>query len=170
MKLVHNIGTIKHENYNTREEIEACTDTLGFDGVYLNVYENRDVLQGKEGVFFVMGNYVGKDNAFDLPNVPRLEKFCTWEQIFEMARDYGFKVGWHTWSHPDLTQLSTAEIMKEVRPPVPMKFFAYPYGRYNQRVIECVRLAGYEAAWSVTQGTLDMRDPYYRFRMFRDYL
>lgn len=155
MRLAHNIGTEKHPNYNTREQILACQDEIGFDGIYRNVYENQDVLVGKKGIFFIIGDYIGKDNSFDLPNVPKLEEYCPVEEINEMCIKYDFEIGWHTYSHPDLTKLSKEEIMKEVTPPLPMKYFAYPYGRYNDLVIECVKEAGYEKAYSVikTDGT-----------------
>jgi hypothetical protein len=52
----------------------------------------------------------------------------------------------------ELEGLSFKEIMKEITPPFPMKYFAYPYGRFNQLVLDCVKEAGYEKAWSVTQG------------------
>ena len=155
MKLAHNIGTESHSNYNTRAEILACNDSIGFDGIYLNVYKNQDVLGGKSGIMFIMGDYMGKDNSFDMAHVPKLEKYCTLEQVQELCEKYDFEIGWHTWSHPDLTKLSKEEIIKEINPPFPMKYFAYPYGRYNDMVIECVKEAGYEKAYSVieTDGT-----------------
>lgn len=154
-KLAHNIGTENHPNYNTREQIIECNDEIGFDGIYRNIYENQDVLKGKKGIFFVMGNYIGKDNSFDLPNVPKLEQYCSLQELNELCQKYDFEVGWHTYSHPDLTKLTKEEIMKEITPPFPMKYFAYPYGRYNDLVIECVKEAGYEKAYSVieTDGT-----------------
>lgn len=155
MKLAHNIGTERHPNYNTREQILACNDSIGFDGIYLNVYENQDVLEGKSGIMFIMGDYMGKDNSFDLAHVPKLEKYCTLEQVQELCEKYDFEIGWHTWSHPDLTKLSKEEIIKEITPPFPMKYFAMPYGKWNDLVIECVKEAGYEKAYSVieTDGT-----------------
>lgn len=155
MKLAHNIGTEKHPNYNTREQILACNDEIGFDGIYRSVYENQDVLEGKKGIFFVMGDYIGKDNSFDLPNVPKLEQYCSLQELNELCQKYDFEIGWHTKTHPDLTKLTKEEIMKEITPPFPMKSFAFPYGRYNDLVIECVKEAGYEKAYSVieTDGT-----------------
>ncbi len=85
MKLLHNIGTEQHPNYNTREQVLSEHDDISFDGVYLNVYENQDVLKGKSGILFVTGDYVGKDNQFDLPNVPKLETYCTWKQVEELT-------------------------------------------------------------------------------------
>ena len=45
-----------------------------------------------------------------------------------------------------------------------MDYFAYPYGRYNDLVIECVKEAGYKDAWSVTQGTGE------QFKRIRNYI
>jgi hypothetical protein len=49
-KLAHNIGTENHSNYNTIEQIVACNDPIGFDGIYKNVFENRQILQEKSGI------------------------------------------------------------------------------------------------------------------------
>ena len=170
-KLAHNIGTENHSNYNTREQIIACTEPIGFDGIYKNVFENREILSNKTGIFFIMGNYVGKDNTFDLPNVPKLEEYCTWEELNQMTIELpGFTLGWHTWSHPDLTQLSKEEIMREITPPYPMPTFAYPYGRFNELVIQCVKEAGFLSAYSVTQGTDNPQEPDYQFKIKRNYI
>lgn len=164
MKLAHNIGIEKHPNYNTREQILACQDEIGFDGIYKNVYENQDVLEGKSGIFFVMGDYLGKDNSFDLQNVPKLEQYCTLEEIKEMADKYNFKLGWHTWSHPDLTTLSDEEIRRELScPKIFGEYLAYPYGRYDERVVRIAKEMGFKDAWSVTQGT---DEPFKRFRNY----
>lgn len=172
MKLAHNIGDIKHPNYNTREQILACNEPIGFDGIYKSVYWNQDVLVDKTGIMFVMGDFVGGDNSFDLPNVPRLEEYCTLEEVMELCGKYNFELGWHTWSHCDLTTLSKEEIMMEIVPPMGLniKHFAYPYGAYNDLVIECVKEAGYEKAYSVTQGSQDPNDPDYNFKIYRDYI
>ena len=170
MVLVHNIGTENHSNYHTREQILASTQPLGFDGIYKNVYDNQDVLTGKSGIFFVMGNYIGGDNAFDLAHVPKLEQYCTMAQIEEMCTKYDFEIGWHTWSHPDLTKLTEEEVMREITPPSPMRYFAYPYGNFNQMVIDCVKRAGYQKAWSVTQGSQNQNETDYDYKIYRPYL
>lgn len=170
-RLAHNIGTENHSNYNTIEQIIACQEPIGFDGIYRNVYENREILKDKTGIFFVMGNYMGEDNLFDLAFVPKLEQYCTWDEVIQMVTELdGFKLGWHTWSHPDLTTLSKDEIMREITPPFPMETFAYPYGRYNDLVVQCVKDAGYKAAYSVTQGSTNPNDPDHQFKIYRDYI
>lgn len=151
MYLLHNIGSIKHNsNYNTIEEILASEGPLSFDGVYKNVYEHRHQLVGKDITLFVTGDYVGKDNSFDVGQ--RLEKFCDWNEIIEIVKVTKAKLGWHSWSHRDLTKLTQDEIRKEVTPPFMMAFFAYPYGKFNENVLNAVEDYGYWDAYSVTQG------------------
>ena len=98
-----------------------------------------------------MGDYVGGDNSFDFGQP--YEMLCSWEQIDELVKDYGCKLGWHTWSHPDLTKMDNfEEILNEVTPPRRMKYFAYPYGRFDKTVVEAVEMAGFKEAYSVHQG------------------
>lgn len=171
-KLAHNIGDIPHSNYNTREQILSCNDPIGFDGIYRNVYENQDCLINKTGIMFVMGNFLGKDNSFDLAHVPKLEEYCTLDEVNELCDNYDFELGWHTWSHRDLTKLSEDEIMYEITPPKNMicRYFAYPYGTYNDLVIDCVKRLNYDTAFSVTQGSRNVNDPNLKYKIYRDYI
>lgn len=142
MWLLHNIkespSNLPHirANYNTREQIMRTEGTLTFDGVYQNVWENRDILKGREVILFIMGGYIGLDNTFD-EGMP-FERYCDWDQIMDLVNQ-GAKLGWHTRTHKDLTTLDEIEIEEEVKPPFQMEHFAYPYGRYDQRVINIVK-------------------------------
>lgn len=149
MKLLHKIGPKINENYNTREEIIACDEPLSFDGVYVSVWENRDILAGKDVTLFVMGGYIGADNSFDKGQP--YERLCDETQLKELV-DIGCKIGWHTWTHQDLTRVDDMLLELEVTPPYPMSDFAYPYGRFNQRVIDAVKKAGFKRAYSVIKG------------------
>jgi peptidoglycan/xylan/chitin deacetylase (PgdA/CDA1 family) len=51
-----------------------------------------------------------------------------------------------------------------------MDYFAYPYGRFNDKVVELVKKVGYKMAYSVTQGTMDLNDPNYNYKIYRRYL
>lgn len=172
MRLIHNIVDKLPDtddphilsNYNTREEVLACNEPLGIDGVYKNVWENRDVLEGKDVILFVTGDYIGGDNSFDI-GMPH-EEFCTIKQLQDLV-EMGCKLGWHTWSHRDLTALvDEDEIIEELTPPswIEPKYFAFPYGRFNSQLVEILEDLGYEKAWSVTQGTD------YRLTLKREYL
>lgn len=154
MILLHSIALTKPtSNYNTLEEVLASTGPLTFDGVYRNVYEHREHLRGRGGILFVIGGAVGGNNRFDVDqHGGPLEHFCSWDEIGEVAEIGGFQIGWHTFLHPDLTTLNDDMLRREVEPPCPMKHFAYPYGRFDERVIEAVKAAGFKQAWSVNRG------------------
>lgn len=147
--LVHNIGEGRSTNYSTADKIQKAKGLLTFDGVYRNVWEHKHLLEGKDVILFVTGNYVGHDNSFDC-FMPR-ERFCDWNQIMEMALA-GAKIGWHTYQHIDLRKLTREELVKEITPPFPMESFAYPYGYFNELVIDVVKECGYKNAYTVFAG------------------
>lgn len=158
-KLIHNIGVSPSEqahikaNYTPFEKVYNAKGILTFDGVYKSVYEHRGYFMERNCILFVMGDYIGKDNSFD-KGMPR-EQYCTIEELNNMAL-VGYKLGWHTWSHPDLTTLSDEDIIREITPPsnFPTQFFAYPYGRWDERVVNHVKKI-FDVAYSVneTDGT-----------------
>lgn len=152
MILLHNVGPRINSNYNTPEEILRCSEPLSFDGIYRNVWLHREILKPKlpGAILFYMGNYVGKDNSFDTGQY--LEEYCNWNELMDLVVNYGCKLGFHTWSHKPLNALSNEEVMKEITPPFPCHYFAYPGGVVDSRVASLVQEAGYKEAWSVTQG------------------
>jgi len=65
----------------------------------------------------------------------------------------GFEIGCHTATHPMLTQVPVAELAPEIAGAKawladllgrPVRHFACPGGRYDQRVLDAVKSAGYE--------------------------
>lgn len=168
MRLLHNIGISPSNaahiraNYNTREEVQNCQDSLSFDGIYRNVWENRDIIQGRNAIMFVMGNYIGKDNSFDT-GMP-LEHYCNMDELYDLQND-GHILAWHTWSHPDLTAIPLEEARREMTAPSLFRTdFAYPYGRFNDNLRKIAKELGYKRAWSVTQGDDN------NFSLRRDYV
>ena len=154
--LLHNVGPKKYNkphinaNYNPREQIQSFNGILTFDGVYRNVLENEDLLRDRKVIFFIMGDYIGKDNSFDT-GMP-FEKYCNWYELEYLRGKYDIEFGWHTWSHPDLTTLSDEQIYKECKSPFETDLFAYPYGRFDARVINILKEMGYRKAFSVLRG------------------
>jgi peptidoglycan/xylan/chitin deacetylase (PgdA/CDA1 family) len=78
----------------------------------------------------------------------------SWDQLGELA-DAGWEVGSHTRTHPHLptvddgmlrTELVESRAMVEQRLGRPCPTLAYPYGDYDERVVEAAGAAGYSAA------------------------
>jgi peptidoglycan/xylan/chitin deacetylase (PgdA/CDA1 family) len=73
----------------------------------------------------------------------------------------GWEIDSHTFTHPDLTHVGTAQLAHEIAASrtwirrvlhVPANFFCYPSGRYNAAVVAAVRRAGYLGATTTNEG------------------
>jgi peptidoglycan/xylan/chitin deacetylase (PgdA/CDA1 family) len=81
----------------------------------------------------------------------------------------GWELASHSLTHPDLTGLNDSDLAREVersrallraRFGVPVDFFCYPAGRYDERVIRAVRRAGYLGATTTIEGLARPDEPY----------
>jgi peptidoglycan/xylan/chitin deacetylase (PgdA/CDA1 family) len=95
--------------------------------------------------------------ADDVDATPGEFATLTWDELGELA-ERGVEIGSHTVSHPHLTQLSDAELDRELRDAReriaerlgrPCRLLAYPYGDEDVRVRAAARRAGYEAAFAL---------------------
>lgn len=166
--VIHNIGETnskkKHvkANYTSREKIINSNGLLTFDGCYSSVWDNKDILNGRDFILFIMEDFIGKDNSFD-KGMP-LERFCTWEQLKDLI-DIGGTLGWHTNNHFDLTKKQNDIVKEEITSSFPTKYFSYPHGKFDNRVIELVKESGYKYAFGAGH-----RFGKGNFRIKRDYL
>lgn len=122
------------------DQITAYTGTITFDGVYESVFQHRIRLRGREALFFVSGDQIGR------------EGFCNYDQLIRL-RSEGHALGWHGWSHTPLTELEPKEIEAELQRPAWVEpVYAYPHGEFNDSAIRILQDMGYDRAYSTTQG------------------
>lgn len=124
---------------------------LSFDDGYEDAYtEAFPVLKkyGFRGAFAIITGKIGQ------------EGYLTWEQILEMKKA-GMEFLSHSVSHMDLRTLSNKTLGEELtqskkileeKLSAPIIGFVYPAGKYNQRIIEAVKKAGYKAARTTKNG------------------
>ena len=84
----------------------------------------------------------------------------TWEQAQEMAADPLITIASHGVMHPpDLRQMNDEELQREVfesksrleeKLGIPIRYFTYPVGHYDDRVAQAVTDAGYQAALTMS--------------------
>jgi peptidoglycan/xylan/chitin deacetylase (PgdA/CDA1 family) len=81
----------------------------------------------------------------------------------------GWELDAHTLTHPDLTKVGAAQLHDEVagsrdairkRFHVPVNFFCYPAGRYNDTVVAAVKAAGFLGATTTNYGLARPTDLY----------
>jgi len=83
----------------------------------------------------------------------------TWQQIREMAADPLITIASHSVTHPhDLTTLSDGELRNEIveskriletQLNIPIHYFVYPEGKYDERTQDMIQLAGYRSAFKM---------------------
>lgn len=145
---------------------------LTFDDGYASLYEKAFPLleaMGFKATVFLTTGYCGKTNNWptpisDIPLLPMLK----WEQIKEMARSV-FDIQAHTISHPILTNVPMEKLRAELtqskaeiegRLGKSAGFFAYPYGKFNDRVYEMVHRY-FDAACSTRLNFADLHSDRY---------
>ena len=150
---------------------EDCKDrvvSITFDDAYSSVLELAKPLldrHGYPGTIFVPTDWPrasrpmrwpGIDNWLGTPHEHELNAL-TWQELRELA-DAGWEVGSHTCSHPHLSELDDAALMRELcdsKERVETELgqscasLAYPYGDTDARVVEATREAGYRWAGTI---------------------
>lgn len=120
---------------------------------------------GYTATVFVVVNTIGKVNEFDL-GVQPVNQMMNWSELRDMAAR-GITIGSHTMDHPHLSELSPDKALSQIRESkeslekglgLPVKYFCYPYGSYNQEVKKVVEQYGYEAATTTHQGVAGASD------------
>lgn len=143
-----------YDNKNPRHVV------ITFDGVYNNVCEFAlPILKHFNYPFelFITSDYIGNDNQFDTVEPNTL--FATKEDLTDLVNG-GARLQWHSKSHPNLKLVNeTKRIIEELSIPeslLPLdpkgfKWFAYPYGEYNELTLKEVRKR-FSGALSCNQG------------------
>jgi peptidoglycan/xylan/chitin deacetylase (PgdA/CDA1 family) len=146
-----------------------------FDDAYVGVLDALPVLErlGLPATIFVSAGFADEGRPLAVPELaadaeahPELLATMTWDQLREVAAR-GVEIGSHTISHPHLTQLTDAELDRELTDSKqrvgdelgrPARLLAYPYGEHDSRVHDAVRRAGYSAAFAQWPGS-SLRNP-----------
>jgi peptidoglycan/xylan/chitin deacetylase (PgdA/CDA1 family) len=153
------------ENIRNREKIDERTVVLTFDDGFENFLTSAmPVLQEYSftATVFAVTNLCGgfNDWAGNPGSFPR-SKLMSWQQLKEIS-DYGIEIGSHTFSHRDLTKLIKHDADIEISQSRKMiedaighevRSFAYPYGRYNDVIVNSIRNT-YTAACSTNLGKI----------------
>ena len=145
-------------NYDAAIPAKAVVITM--DDGYQSIYEFAYPLLKQYGftaTLFIYTDFVGAS-----------KNALTWDHIREMKAG-GFEIGSHSITHADLTKKFPGEddsaylaritrelfqskkiIDQELEQDTP--FFAYPYGTYNQQILDLSKQAGYKLGLTIRMG------------------
>lgn len=117
------------------------------DGYYSNYQFAYPVLKGlgMKGTIFIVTSTVGQ--------TPGVYPHFTWEQAKEMSDSGVIEIGTHTHNHDSLSEMSLAQIRKEIRLSKYLieknlgkscDFIAYPFGFWQEEVYTTAMEAGFK--------------------------
>jgi len=121
---------------------------------------------------FLVSEYAGRDNTWDLSLGRRPFRHLSWDEVAEMGAR-GVTFGSHGATHADLTRLALESVRSELvrskteiecRLKRPVRTLSYPFGRYREEVKRAARDAGYEAAFSLYPSHANARFDRYAIR------
>ena len=130
---------------------------ISFDDGYENFYRlYRDYIEPRKipCVLFVTTGYLGKRATWDYKPCP--VRHLSLQQLKELSASPFLTIGSHSKSHADLTAVEYSQMADEIAGSRKFLedflereviYFSYPFGRFNKRVIEQVKKAGYRAAF-----------------------
>jgi peptidoglycan/xylan/chitin deacetylase (PgdA/CDA1 family) len=126
---------------------------INFDDGYKSVYNYAYPIMkkyGYKGILFIITDKIENDPT---------RMYMNKDQINELIKE-GWEVGSHTMTHPNLNSISIENITKEIEDSktvletmfgIQVISFAYPYGLFNKRLLNHVRI-NYKYAYSTIQG------------------
>ena len=105
---------------------------------------------------FIVPKSIGKTNVWDQHQFKLMDSYQIKEWI-----DEGMSIGSHSFSHQNLTKIKNNELKTEIdgsKKYLEDKFqldinnFCYPYGKYNQSIINEVKKSEYKKAFTTKRG------------------
>ena len=147
------------------------TLAVTFDDAYRSTLLAQPILAelGLPGTVFVPTAHVGSAEPMSWDGIDQwvggpheAELLCMGAGDLRALAGAGWEIGAHTHSHPHLTTLDDAALARELSESrerveqtmgAPCRSLAYPYGDFDERVVEAARAAGYEAACTLDVGS-----------------
>jgi len=136
--------------------------SVTFDDAFQNVFNNAipELYKRKiHAIIFVPAGNLGETPKWLLHSGhdDMNENITTAKQLSELNDEY-ITIGSHTMNHPHLPDLSDEKAFAEVHDskvflekilPYQIKFIAFPYGEYNEKILNLCKSVGYEQVFTI---------------------
>jgi peptidoglycan/xylan/chitin deacetylase (PgdA/CDA1 family) len=136
----------------------------GFEDNYINAFPILKKYNFKATIYLVPNQTT---NHWEINNTSYLSNFLNEEQIRTMQESKLIEFGSHTLSHVNLATINEDVLEKEIYESKKeveklinkeCESFAYPYGKFDDKIIKVVKEAGYKNATVVKRGLFEKND------------
>lgn len=164
-------STSSFNEYLDEERTNSKRVIITFDDAYESVFENAYPILKKynfTATLFVITKFVGTLNKWDYHFKEFRSRHLDWKQINLLAKE-GWEVGSHTVSHPSLALCSSNQIWYELKHSKEVienklnksvNIISYPFGKFNHKIINFVKKAGYQAGCTLGSNFTQKHYPY----------
>jgi len=146
---------------------------ITFDDGYKDNFKYAYPVLKKHGfpaTIFIITDFVGKGVAY------KGKQFASWEEIITMSKD-GITFGSHTKTHFNFGgRMDEKEAREEItgskkiiqdKLNLPVDYFCYPSGGFNDKTKELVKQAGYKGACSTNRGFVKFNRDVYELKRIK---
>lgn len=162
---------------------DAGYKSVGLDKLFFSPQENKVVLTFDDGydnnltnAAPIMKKYGFTGTLFVTTDFVDTARYMSWDDIKKLVTEYGWTIGAHTKSHPNLTSIGIDQAMIEIGDSkkileenlgVKVFDFSYPAGAHDIGVIDLVRVAGYDYAVTTVGGSHNFKTNPYELKRVR---
>lgn len=149
---------LKNKKFITKPSI-----VLTFDDGYRDILEVKnlfDELNVKPALFIL-----ADPERADHEQLQNEKKLLSKNEILILINE-GWEIGSHSMTHPDLSRMSKKELENEICLSkqklekdlnIPIRYFAYPRGKYSKKVLDLVEKSKYSLGLTMDDGIIDIK-------------
>ena len=136
----------------------------GFEDNFLNAFPILKKYNFKATIYLVPNQ---KTNHWEEKNTSVLSNLLNNEQILQMQNSGLIEFGSHTLSHVNLSTINDEQLLNELKKSKEevekitnqeCEAFAYPYGKFDDNIVNSVKRVGYKNATVVKRGLFEQND------------
>lgn len=136
----------------------------GYEDNFTNAFPVLQKYNFKATIYLVPNQTI---NHWEEKNTIVLSNLLNEKQILEMQNSGLIEFGSHTLSHVNLSTISDEQLINELRESKKevenitkkeCEAFAYPYGKFDDKIVQAVKNAGYKNATVVKRGLFEQND------------
>lgn len=136
----------------------------GYEDNYLNAFPILKKYDFKATIYLVPNQ---KTNHWEEKNTSVLSNLLNEKQILEMQNSGLIEFGSHTLSHVNLSTINDEQLLNELKKSKEevekiinkeCEAFAYPYGKFDDKIVNAVKKTGYKNATVVKRGLFEQND------------
>ena len=149
---------------NIPEKSFVITFDDGFEDNYINAFPILQKFNFKATIYLVPNQ---KTNHWEKENTSVISNLLDEKQIIEMQNSGLIEFGSHTLSHVNLSKINDEQLFLELEKSKKevenitkkeCEAFAYPYGKFDDKIVESTKKVGYKNATVVKRGLFNKGD------------